>query len=325
VRGIEHALRREIYDAGELLFRWMRGEGDVPETVHICVPDRRRIKALSNYPVFAFDCGKALGDSDRRVEVLAEMVDIYASIVGNKDGRSSIIVAAALALGRALGARGDYHRALAVVDKGLAVEPYSIHLEAAKHTLLLKTAGKHVPPPLEKFAGEDNGYLRQFVCPVPFERFAIMPDGEVTACCGHWLPTNIGNFLDQPVNEILNSTTAQKIRQSVTDGSYKYCNHLKCVPMTQEILPKIGEIKSPPILKAISEQTYEVGGVTELFFAFDQTCNLSCPSCRTHVITEKISQSEEKTRAVEDKLVSLLPTVRVLNINSAGELFVSKS
>jgi MoaA/NifB/PqqE/SkfB family radical SAM enzyme len=325
VRGIEHALRQEIYDAGDLLFRWMRGEGEIAEMVHICEPDGRRIEALYNYPVFAFDCGEAPSSNDRRIEALAEMLDIYASTEGNNARRFSIMAAAALALGRALGARGDYDRALAAVDKGLAVDPYSIHLTAAKHTLLLKSEGKHVAPRLEKFAGEDNGYLRRFVCPVPFERFAISPDGEVSVCCGHWLPTSIGNFLKQPVNEILNSPTAQKIRQSVTDGSYKYCDHLKCALMTQQVLTEIGAIKSPPARKAVSEQKYEVDGITDLFFAFDQTCNLSCPSCRTHVITEKVSQSIDKARAVEEKLLSLLPTVRILNINSAGELFVSKS
>src|ERR1700737_4897408 len=175
IRGVEHALREEIYDAGELLFRWIRGEGKVPETVHICVPDGRRIEALYNYPVFAFDCGEAPSDSDRRIKALAEMLDIYASTEGNNARRFSIMEAAALALGRALGARGDYDRALASVDKGLTVAPYSIHLGAAKHTLLLKSEGKHVPPRLEKFAGGDNGYLKQFVCPVPFKAFSFGP------------------------------------------------------------------------------------------------------------------------------------------------------
>src|SRR5262249_23715348 len=164
------------------------------ETVHICAPDGKRIHALYNYPVFAFDCGEAASGSDRRIEALAEMLDIYASTEGNNARRFSIMEAAALALGRALGAHGDYDRALAAVEKGLAVEPYSIHLKAAKHTLLLKSKGKHVPPRLEKFAGEDNGYLRRFVCSIPFERFDIGPNGDVKVCCGHWLPTNIGNF-----------------------------------------------------------------------------------------------------------------------------------
>ena len=71
-------------------------------------------------------------------------------------------------------------------------------------------------------------------------------------------------------------------------------------------------------------QNYEIDGVDEIMFAFDQTCNLSCPSCRTHVITEKASQSIEKARAVEEKLLPLLPSLRTLHINPAGELFGSK-
>jgi MoaA/NifB/PqqE/SkfB family radical SAM enzyme len=61
-----------------------------------------------------------------------------------------------------------------------------------------------------------------------------------------------------------------------------------------------------------------------LTFGFDQTCNLSCPSCRADRIVEKASASIAKARAVEEKLVDLLPTVRVLHINPAGELLASK-
>jgi tetratricopeptide (TPR) repeat protein len=154
VRGIEHALRREIYDAGDLLFRWMRGEGEVPETVQICEPDGQRIEALYNYPVFAFDCGKAPSGGDQRIEALLEMLDTYESTDGNNARRFSIMEAAALALGRALDARREYKQALAAVNKGLAVEPNSIHLKAAKHTLLLKAEGKPVSPRIEKLAGE---------------------------------------------------------------------------------------------------------------------------------------------------------------------------
>jgi hypothetical protein len=43
---------------------------------------------------------------------------------------------------------------------------------------------------MEKFIGDDNGYLKQFVCSVPFERFDIGPNGDVKLCCSHWLPAN---------------------------------------------------------------------------------------------------------------------------------------
>jgi hypothetical protein len=324
LRGIERALQQEIYEAADLLYRWARSNDGIAETAHICQPDGKLVHALYNYPVFAFDCAEPPSGSEQRTRVLLDMLETYACTSGNNALRFSLIEAAALALGRVLGAGGKYKRALAAVGKGLWVNPSSIHLKAAKHTLLLKSEGKTVPPRLEKFAGDDNGYLKQFVCPLPFERFDIGPDGNVMVCCGHWLPTHIGNFMTQPVHDVLNSPTAKAIRLSVTDGSYKYCNHLECGTMAQDALPRREELLNERTRKAVAEQNYEMDGVDQIMFAFDQTCNLSCPSCRTHVITEKASQSIEKARAVEEKLLPLLPSVRVLHINPAGELFGSK-
>jgi MoaA/NifB/PqqE/SkfB family radical SAM enzyme len=86
----------------------------------------------------------------------------------------------------------------------------------------------------------------------------------------------------------------------------------------------VNELVRPDTRKAVADANYRVEGIDYLTFGFDQTCNLSCPSCRTHRIVEKASASIEKARAVEEKLVDLLPTVRVLHINPAGELFGSK-
>jgi MoaA/NifB/PqqE/SkfB family radical SAM enzyme len=325
LRGIERALQQEIYDAGDLLYRWTRSDGGLAEAVYFCPTVKNLIRPPYNYPAFAFDCENAPSGTEERTQALLDMLETYASNEGNDALRFSIIEATALALGRAFGAVGKYKEAVAAVEKGLTVKPYSIHLKAAKHTLLLKSKGKSVPPRLEKFAGDDNGYLRQFVCPLPFERFDIGPDGQVLVCCGHWLPTHIGNFMTQPVQDVLNSPTAKAIRQSVTDGSYKYCNHLECGTMAQDTLPRRDELqRHPRVRKAISEVNYEVDGINEIMFAFDQTCNLSCPSCRTHVITEKASQSIEKARAVEEKLLPLLSGLHTLHINPAGELFGSK-
>jgi hypothetical protein len=324
LRGIERALQQEIYDAGDLLYRWTKSDGGVAETVHICPTVEKLICAPYDYPAFAFDCADAPSGIEERTQVLLDMLETYASNQGNDALRFSIIEATALALGRVFGADAKYEQALSAVDKGLTVKPYSIHLKAAKHTLLLKSEGKSIPPRLEKFAGDDNGYLRQFVCPLPFERFDIGPDGQVLVCCGHWLPTHIGNFMTQPVEDVLNSPIAKAIRQSVTDGSYKYCNHLECGTMAQDALPRRDELRHPRTLEAVARKNYELDGVDEIMFAFDRTCNLSCPSCRTHVITEKVSQSVEKARAVEEKLLPLLSQLKTLHINPAGELFGSK-
>jgi hypothetical protein len=325
VRGIERALSLEVYEAADLLFSWVHGPATpFTETVYILRPDGGSVHARYNYPAFGFDCGEGPQGPEPRTQLLLDTFHTYAGNDGNNALRFAIMEALAFALSRALGARQRYGQALQVVEQALAVSPYSIHLKACKHTLLLKLDGKPVPPRLEKFVGEDNGYLKQFVCPLPFERFDIGPSGDVLVCCGHWLPTSIGNFIKDPVDGVLNSARAHKIRESMTDGSYKYCNHLECGTMAQGSLPRREDLHHPRTRKAVAEQNYRLDGVDEIMFAFDQTCNLSCPSCRTHRITEKASQTTEKVKAVEEKLLPLLPSLRILHINPAGELFGSR-
>ena len=83
-------------------------------------------------------------------------------------------------------------------------------------------------------------------------------------------------------------------------------------------------MQQPATRAAVLDGNYRMEGIDYLTFGFDQTCNLSCPSCRTHRIVEKVSASVEKARAVEEKLIDLLPTVRTLHINPAGEMLASK-
>ena len=325
LRGFERALRLEIYEAAECWFSWTK---EAPfgrnETVRLGLSLGTSLGHYYGYPIFDVYSNSARDSADLQLKTLSTLFEAYLGTDGNDGTRARLIEALALALSRALGARGEYHHAKWIVDCALPFWPSSIHLKAAQQALSLKLDGKMVPDRLVKFIGEDNGYLKQFVCPLPFEHFEISPSGEVLVCCGHWLPTSIGNFMKGPIDGILNSPQAQKIRKSVTDGSYKYCNHLDCGAMIQGTLPTAEELDRPAIREAVADANYRMKGIDFLTFGFDQTCNLSCPSCRTHRIVEKTSASIEKARAVEEKLVDLLPTVKVLHINPAGELFGSK-
>ena len=151
-------------------------------------------------------------------------------------------------------------------------------------------------------------------------------NGAALLCCGHWLPTVIGNVIESPVLEVLNSPKARKVRESTIDGSYKYCNHLECPLINQRALRRRDEIENPTITKAIADDHYGVDGIDFISFGLDRTCNLSCPSCRTDRIIEHMSEAMAMTQAVEQKLYPLLPKVKMLHIsNPAGELFASKS
>ena len=325
LRGLERALRLETYEAAECWFSWVK---EAPlgraEIVRLGLPLSASLGSYYGYPIFDVSPAAASDNEDLRLKTLSTLFEAYLATDGNNAARIRLVEALAFALSRCLGARGEYYEARWIVDCALQLWPSSIHLKAARHALGLQLDGKMVPDRLVKFIGEDNRYLKQFVCPLPFEHFEISPSGEVLVCCGHWLPTSIGNFMKGPIDGILNSARAQKIRESMTDGSYKYCNHLDCGAMIQGTLPTAKELESAATRQAVADANYRMKGVDFLTFGFDQTCNLSCPSCRTHRIVEKTSASIEKARAVEEKLVDLLPTVKVLHINPAGEMFASK-
>ncbi len=129
--------------------------------------------------------------------------------------------------------------------------------------------------------------------------------------------------MDQSVEGVLNSRVALDIRKSVTDGTYKYCNHVDCGAMVRDTLTRVEN--APEVIRtAMETKDFRLDHPSEVMFAFDQTCNLSCPSCRTERIVEKPSQSTAKARAVEDKFAPLLAKAKILHINPAGELFASK-
>jgi hypothetical protein len=324
-RGIERALQLETYEAADALFLWVEGtDADFAEKVYLGVPEGLECPAYYGYPVLERVLHGQQGSAEERLELLVNIFEAYDRTDGNDAMRFALLESLALALSRALGARGRFTQALQFVERGLSYLPRSIHLKTASHALNLKVHGEPLHERLEKFVGADSGHLKQFVCPVPFGRMQISHTGDVLLCCGHWLPTVVGNFMKGSIDDVLNSVKARKIRESVTDGSYKYCNHLECAVMNQGHLRQRELLTDPHITQAIASGRYEVDGVDDLMFALDQTCNLSCPSCRTDRITEKVSEAADKTRATEEKLYPLLPTVKVLHINSAGELFASK-
>lgn len=324
IRGIQKALQLDVYEAADLLYFWVENdEAPIIESIHVGDPESIDLPTFWRYPAFGFGKGATrLTKSTRRNSLLAAF-DAHNQTTGNDALRFAIMEAIAFALSRSFGKAGQYQQAAEVVGKALERLPHSMHLRTAKHALSFKLAGAPLHPRFEKFVGDDNGYLEKFVCKLPFERFDISPDGNVLLCCGHWLPTSIGSFMNQSVDDVLNSPKALDIRKSVTDGSYKYCNHIDCGAMVRDDLTKI-EAAPPVISKSIATGDFRIDHPTEVMFAFDQTCNLSCPSCRTERITEKFSQSVAKAQAVEEKFSPLLSKAKILHINPAGELFASK-
>ncbi len=65
------------------------------------------------------------------------------------------------------------------------------------------------------------------ICTKPFEEFHVL-EGSTHLCCASWLPESAGNLNFTDWESTWNSQSAQAIRASVHDGSFRYCNKTAC-------------------------------------------------------------------------------------------------
>lgn len=183
----------------------------------------------------------------------------------------------------------------------------------------------------------------QLFCSNPFKRFIIRerrflppvggvfnhlfrPAGDVYMCCSSWLKTPpIGNIKHQSVDEIWNGEKAQKIRRSILDGSFKYCDHTVC-PYLQTISCEVQrreKVVDEELMNIIKNKlTILPYGPREIDCSYDRSCNLSCPSCRSKIIIE--SANEHEILDVQSKLENeVLKDAKILIISGSGDPFGS--
>ncbi|WP_158282359.1 TylF/MycF/NovP-related O-methyltransferase [Azospirillum sp. TSO5] len=217
-------------------------------------------------------------------------------------------------------------RRLQALETGLPPDPRWAHLrENAGVALEFLERGEAVPPALAHLAGDDPGYLAKRICAQPFKRFDVQPNGDVLVCCHHWLPTRIGNIYLDKTDAILNSPTAHDMRRSMLDGSFKYCNLSHCPIAMTEALDIKHQSPDPWAQQAAATQDLHVEAPHTVVLAMDQTCNLSCPSCRRGMIVEKGMERDAKVAALENAVLPILPNAERLYLNTAGEVFASKA
>ena len=188
-------------------------------------------------------------------------------------------------------------------------------------------AQKRVHRALRRYLGDDDYHLAERTCPFPFERIDIQENGNASVCCAHWTPFfSIGNIMDKGVtaSEVFNSPSATAMRESVLDGSFRYCDHDKCPWLSGDWLPRKETAAGVNTRQALKTGRLEFERPSYVFLAFDASCNLSCPSCRVRVITEKGSVQIEKEQLIEISILPLLKKADRLNINAAGEFLVSR-
>lgn len=161
----------------------------------------------------------------------------------------------------------------------------------------------------------------------PFVMIEVTLDGGVRMCgCGAWMPTVVGNLKEHTLTDILASPAAQKIRQSIIDGTYEYCNEKLCGVIASNGLNSVDTV--PPNVKALLQHADRFEMPHHISFQGDRTCNLSCPSCRTGIVKtpDQAKQSQaEIGKLIANNLFSTPSDQRmVVEVSGTGELFASE-
>ncbi len=168
-------------------------------------------------------------------------------------------------------------------------------------------------------------------CPNPFKQIDLEESGVAYTCCSSWLPTPMGNLKYRDLMELWNGDTMRRIRESIFDGSFRYCRHDRCPMIQTDVLPTLEEAaKDPLFTEIISERRTEVKRPPIfLNLVNDRSCNLYCPSCRTERINHNDDAKSGEIAAIQERLLEPYlsePNDRhfILSITGSGDPFASR-
>ena len=160
-----------------------------------------------------------------------------------------------------------------------------------------------------------NLRLKTF-CPRPFDTVLIDKNGSCFACeCTAWLPYNIGNLRLQSLENILQSSLRTNVKQSIADGSYRYCNNKQC----SYLLDQRPETK-------FWKNEIPTDTIKNIRLAIDDSCNLSCPSCRTNKIFYKAGKLLNQRIQLAQQIIEYVAVQKHqinLHVGSDGDPFAS--
>ena len=171
---------------------------------------------------------------------------------------------------------------------------------------------------------------KEYICSVPFLSLEVH-DYDRFLCCASWLkkylPRNTSAY------DAWNSQEALDIRDSIIDGSYRYCDSTQCPFLHQiESIGNVGHIY-PMYLKkdvpaSINERIENHRNKIKFSpavvqFSMDRSCNLKCPSCRISVEiadSMKIKKVKQDIQQIQDDYGH---EIKTLYITGSGDPFIS--
>lgn len=168
--------------------------------------------------------------------------------------------------------------------------------------------------------------LNNKICTKPWEYIEFHLDYTnndifMIPCCPSWLNINYGyineNFKFPECLDTLHNKNANLLKQSILDGSYKYCNKDLCPYIQSNDLSIKGKNIDNLKLRHIN-------------LCYDRTCNLKCPSCRKNYEALTIDSNPSlynKAKKLQNNLLNYINSIDyeiTLALIGSGDPFASE-
>ena len=164
----------------------------------------------------------------------------------------------------------------------------------------------------------------QHLCRLPFTYAEVRRNGDVNLCCPNWSPAIVGNIFETSIEQIWTGDRAWAVRNSILDGSYRYCNWDTCSLIRNNRLHP----KTPDLSKELMRSA-RASTPCFLHFVVDYSCNLACPSCRIRKIPQlSDDEKDQGYRAITQTLDIMFAQThkehKILSMDGSGEIFSSE-
>lgn len=169
--------------------------------------------------------------------------------------------------------------------------------------------------------------LSHLFCSLPWSYAEVHPDGRVYMCCPRYSGLRaIGNVFKSTPEEIWNSRMAERIRRGILEASFSHCSHRECPELVGRSLERRADAERGaemgPLIRAGATRLAK--GPATVKLCHDESCNLSCPSCRRETMVAGRARQAKLDRMLNAFVLPFLKDTRLLILSGDGDPFASK-
>lgn len=159
-------------------------------------------------------------------------------------------------------------------------------------------------------------------CDVPFREIHTNVTGDVRVCC--YVERSIGNFHQNKLEDIWRSESAIEIRESIYDQSFRFCDKTFCSIAARARTKALEDDAVKDELKSLRDEFGLVPSLERVAVQHDDSCNLSCPSCRSDLIYAS-KKRQAQIMEIQDEWLAgpVLSKAKLLTVSGNGDPFAS--